>query len=89
MCGLTCPNLSTTPLEPKSGEHDVHIPPSEDTASMVITVSTQFGTKPATIVPFLTPKLANPFCTEDTLRLSSLKVTDLAEPLSPSEITAT
>ena len=42
-------------MAPKSGEQEIQTAP-EETASIIITVSEQLGTKPATIVFFFTPK---------------------------------
>ena len=48
---LNLPNRSSTPLTPKSGEHDDQIAPRLVAASIAITVSGMFGINPATRSP--------------------------------------
>jgi hypothetical protein len=56
--GATWPKRSSTPLMPKSGEHEVHTAPRLVVASIAITDSGRFGKKPATRSPGCEAKLS-------------------------------
>ena len=81
--GLLCPNLSTIPSSPKSGEQDVKIPPIEEVASIAIIVSGQLGNKVATLSPTSIPFPFNHKAKEKTFFLSSDKVIILLSFPSP------
>jgi hypothetical protein len=53
--GAIWPKRSTTPLMPKSGEHEDQIAPRLVVASIATTVSGMLGMNPATRSPFPTP----------------------------------
>ena len=54
--GEICENLSITPLDPKSGEHEDHIPPIVAVLIYAITVSGIFGRYAAILSPFFINK---------------------------------
>ena len=49
--GCICPNRSSTPFMPKSGEQDDQVAPRLVAASIAIIVSGIFGIKPTTLSP--------------------------------------
>ena len=69
--GAICPKRSTTPLMPKSGEHEDQIAPRLAVASMATTVSGTFGMKPATRSPLPTPSALSACDSRDTWSWSS------------------
>ena len=87
--GSTWPNRSTTPCEPKSGEHEVQTAPVAVAASMRITVSTQLGTKAAILVPLVIPISFNPYWAAATDSFNSPNVRILSFRPSPVLIIAT
>ena len=80
--GAICPNRSTTPSTPKSGEQLDQIAPIDAAASMAITASGIFGRKPATRSPATTPMARKAAATRATSVRSASRLSSRRMPRS-------
>ena len=85
---MICEKRSTTPLTPKSGEHEDHIAPKEEEAINASTASIELGMYAATLSFFLILVFFKNLDILLTLRFSSCQLLSSRKPFSLTNVIA-